>query len=342
MPKVASLSSRKDDHIRINLDSNVQSGRTNGLEHYSFSHQALPEVNLASIDLTTSFLGRRLGAPILISSMTGGTPKAQHINRALAEAAQSLRIAFALGSVRPALEHPKLAKTFRVRDIAPDIPIFSNLGAVQLNYQYSTDDCRRAVEIVEADGLILHLNPLQEALQPEGNTNFSHLLSKIEAVCKSLTIPVIVKEVGWGISGETARRLAAAGVAAVDVAGAGGTSWSRVEGHRARTSEEARLASIFQDWGISTADALCECRAELSNLPLIASGGIRNGLEAAKCIALGAQLVGLAAPLLRPATEDARAVERVLRQLTTELRTIMFVVGAQDLVALSATPLHKS
>jgi isopentenyl-diphosphate Delta-isomerase len=342
MLKVASLSSRKDDHIRINLERNVQSGRTNGLEHYSFSHQALPEISLSKIDLSTTFLGKKLSAPLLISSMTGGTPKARQINRALAEAAQSAQVAFALGSIRPAMENPALADTYRVRDVAPDVLIFTNLGAVQLNYHYGVEDCRRAVAIAEADGLILHLNPLQEALQSEGDTDFSNLLSKIEEVCRSLPVPVIVKEVGWGISGEIAKKLANAGVTAVDVAGAGGTSWSQVEGLRARTTEAAHLASLFQYWGISTADALRDSRTALPALPLIASGGIRSGLEAAKCVSLGAQLVGFAGPLLRPATQGPRAVEAALHQLASELRTTMFVVGAGSIPALATTPLYKA
>jgi isopentenyl-diphosphate Delta-isomerase len=342
MAKVASHSSRKNDHIRINLDDNVQSGRSNGLEHYSFSHQALPECSLAAIDLSTTIFGKQIHAPFLISSMTGGTPQAHRINRALAKAAQSARVAFALGSIRAAIEDETRARYFRVRDVAPDVPLFSNLGAVQLNYGYSVEECRRAADLIEADGLILHLNPLQEAIQPEGNTDFDNLLKKIEAVCRALPIPVIVKEVGWGISGATAKRLADAGVAAVDVAGAGGTSWSQVEGRRALHAEQAQLAVLFHNWGISTAEALVECRAALPQLPLIASGGIRNGLEAAKCIALGAQLVGFAGPLLRPATLGAHAVEAALNQLSRELRTTMFAAGVINIAALANTPLRAA
>jgi isopentenyl-diphosphate Delta-isomerase len=342
MRKVASLSSRKADHIRISLENNVQSRRTNGLERFSFTHQALPEISLAAIDTRSVFLGRNLDVPFLISSMTGGTLQANRINRALAQAAQSMRVALALGSLRPVLEDGSLIRSYRVRTLAPDVLLFANLGAVQLNYQYSAEDCQRAVELAEADALILHLNPLQEALQPEGNTDFSNLLTKIEAVCRALPVPVIVKEVGWGITGGTARKLAAAGVAAIDVAGAGGTSWSMVEGQRTRSKAISRLAALYRDWGIPTADSLQECRAALPDLPLIASGGIRNGLEAAKCVALGAQLVGFARPLLRPATVGASAVENILRQLSNELRTTMFVIGAKDLSALAATPLLSS
>jgi isopentenyl-diphosphate delta-isomerase len=341
MKKVTPSASRKADHIRINLEKNVQSGVSNGLERYRFPHQALPEINLADVVTQTSFFGRKLSAPLLVSSMTGGTKEAGAINRALAEAAQSVGIAMGLGSLRPALESPALLATFRVRDAAPDILLLSNLGAIQLNYGYSADECRRAVESVQADGLILHLNPLQEALQPEGDTEFAGLLEKIESVCRSLSVPVVVKEVGWGIGGDTARRLAMAGVAAIDVAGAGGTSWSQVEKYRTRSRAGARLASLFQDWGLSTADALVDCRKAVPDLPLIASGGIRNGMEMAKCIALGARLVGMAGPLLSAAVKGPGAVERELRQRITELRVTMFAAGARDLAALREIPLQS-
>jgi isopentenyl-diphosphate delta-isomerase len=342
MKKVAPSASRKADHIRINLSKNVQSGLSNGLERFHFPHQALPEINLADVDTQTEFFGKRLAAPLLISSMTGGTKEAGAINRALADAAQSAGIAMALGSMRPALETAQLAATFRVRSVAPDILLLANLGAVQLNYGYTPDDCRRAVDLVEADALILHLNPLQEALQPEGNTRFAGLLLKIEAVCRSLPVPVMVKEVGWGIGAETARRLAAAGVAAIDVAGAGGTSWSQVEKFRARDRDGAKMAALFADWGNSTAESLTECRRALPELPLIASGGLRNGLDIAKCVALGARLAGLAGPLLRSAVRGPKAVEADIQRYLAELRVTMFAAGARDLAALQRIPLQRS
>jgi isopentenyl-diphosphate delta-isomerase len=340
MKKVTSAVSRKSDHIRINLEENVQSGRTNGLQRFTFPNQALPEFSLADVDTATRFFGRRLQAPILISSMTGGTAQARKINRALAEAAQDQGVALGLGSFRPALEKPSLAATYRVRDLAPDILLLANLGAIQLNYGYTADHCRRTVETLEADALILHLNPLQEALQPEGNTDFTGLLPKIEAVCRALKVPVIVKEVGWGIGGETARRLAGVGVAAVDVAGAGGTSWSLVEKYRTGNPAAAQLASLYTDWGLSTAEALAECRAAVPQLPLIASGGIRNGLEIAKCMALGASLVGLAGPFLPAAIAGPAEVTRLLQSLCQELRVTMFAAGARDLLSLAKTPLR--
>ena len=339
MSEVAPTPSRKADHIRINLEEDVGSGLTNGLERYRFPHQALPELSLDEISLQSRFLSHDLKAPLLISSMTGGTEDAAHINRTLAEAAQVLGIAMGLGSQRAALEDPGLQATFQVRDLAPEVFLLANLGAVQLNYGYGADECRRAVEMVKANALVLHLNPLQEALQPEGDTDFTHLLSRIEAVCRVLTVPVIVKEVGWGISAKVARWLAEAGVAAIDVAGAGGTSWSQVEMHRASSRQAARLAAAFVDWGIPTAEALRQCHEELPHLPLVASGGIRDGIDVAKCIALGAGLVGAARPFLQAASRSVEAVIEAAQLLEQELRIVMFAVGAAHIADLQATPL---
>ncbi|KPL06178.1 isopentenyl pyrophosphate isomerase, partial [bacterium SM23_57] len=245
MPKVTPTSARKADHIRINLEKEVRSGLTTGLENYNFIHQAIPEINLQDVELGVNFLGKSLKAPLLISSMTGGTEEAQQINQTLAAAAQKMGIAMGVGSQRAAIENPELAFTFQVRNVAPDILLLANLGAIQLNYGYTVDECHKAIDMIEADALILHLNPLQEAAQPEGDTNFKGLLAKIEKVCKTLHVPVIAKEVGWGISGMAARKLYEAGIAAIDVAGAGGTSWTQVEMHRAETQSQARLASAF-------------------------------------------------------------------------------------------------
>lgn len=333
---------RKADHIRINLEEDVSFNQlTTGLEKYSFRHEALPELNIADVDTTTTFLGKRLKRPLLISSMTGGTAEAAAINRTLAAAAQETGMAMGLGSQRAALEDDSLAATYRVRDVAPDILLFANIGAVQLNYGYDLSHCQRAVDMIQADALILHFNALQEAVQPEGDGNFAHLLPKIEQICAQLPVPVIAKEVGWGFSEATARKLAAAGVSAIDVAGAGGTSWSQVEMYRAPTARHARVAGTFIDWGIPTAVSIQECRQAAPGLPLIASGGIRNGIDVAKCIALGANLVGFAGEFLRAA--DKGGVEGVIELaeiLTDELRISMFCTGAADLKALSQTPLY--
>jgi len=336
---VNSIERRKADHIRISLEEEVEFDRlTTGLERYRFVHQALPEIDLAQVDVHTSFLGKPIQAPLLISSMTGGTEQAHLINHRLAEAAQQVGIAMGLGSLRAALEDPGLVDSFRVRCVAPDIPLLANLGAVQLNYGYSVDECRRAVEMVMADALILHLNPLQEALQPGGDTNFSGLLQRIEQVCQQIEVPVIVKEVGWGISEKVARQLAAAGVAAIDVAGAGGTSWSQVEMHRATNSLDRRIASTFRDWGIPTADSIRMVREAAPEITLIASGGLQNGLDVAKAIALGAHLGGLSRPFLKAAMISTTAVVEVAQATLVELRIAMFCIGARNLTELRDTP----
>jgi isopentenyl-diphosphate Delta-isomerase len=248
-----------------------------------------------------------------------------------------------LGSLRAAIENPDLAGTYPVRRWAPDILLFANLGAVQLNYGFDVSQCRRAVEMVEADGLILHLNPLQEALQPEGDTRWAGVLAKIEVLCGALPVPVIAKEVGWGISVRVASRLVAAGVSAIDVAGAGGTSWSQVEMYRANDPIQRRVAARFRDWGIPTAEALRAVKQALPDVPVIASGGVRHGLHVAKALALGASLVGLAGPFLRAASDSPEAVAGLVEELTQTLRVAMFAVSAPNVAALQSAPLvrHK-
>ena len=318
----------------MNLEEDVQSGQATGLAALQFVHNALPELDLAEVSCALEFLGRPLRAPILISSMTGGTAEAQRINRNLAQAAQQHAVALGLGSQRAALESAGQAGTFQVRDLAPDILLLANLGAVQLNYGYDVSHCRRAVEMIGADALILHLNALQEALQPEGDTRFSGLLRKIEAVCRTLGVPVIAKEVGWGISADVARRLVEAGVAAIDVAGAGGTSWSQVEMFRARDEHQRQLAAAFRSWGVPTADALRQVRQALPTVPLIGSGGLRDGLDIAKCLALGADVGGIAAPFLRAAVVSTEAVSEALRLAIAQVRTVMFATGSRTLADL--------
>ncbi len=333
---------RKADHIRINLEQDVQFPRlTTGLEHYRFMHQALPELDLAHIDLQVELLGKRLKAPLLISSMTGGTAQAEKINRRLAEVAQASGIAMGLGSMRAAVEDRALLGSYAIRSVAPDVLLFANLGVVQFNYGYGIDQCRKAVDMVHADALILHFNALQEAVQPEGDGNFSGLLSKIEAICKVLEVPVIAKEVGWGFSTPTVHALANAGVSAIDVAGAGGTSWSEVEYHRAPTAFHARVARSFADWGIPTADAIGYARDGAPQLPIIASGGLRDGIDVAKCIALGATVGGLASPFLKAADESLEAVESLVAELTTQLRVAMFCSGVGTIEALRNVPLLR-
>ena len=330
---------RKADHIRVNLEEDVDSGLFAGFEHLHFEHSALPEIDLDDIDLSQDFLGKTLAAPLVISSMTGGTAQASEINRNLAIAAQETGIAMGLGSQRVAIEDPSLSDTFNMRDVAPDALMFANLGAVQLNYGYGAEEAQRAIDMIEADALVLHLNALQEAVQPEGDTRFGSLLSKIELLVASVSVPVIAKEVGWGISGTVAKRLVEAGVAIIDVAGAGGTSWSQVEMHRAAEEKQADLARRFVDWGIPTAEAVRQVRAALPDIPVIASGGLRSGLDIAKSIALGAQLGGMAGPFLRAAVESSEAVADLIHQTVRELRVCMFATGSRDLKSLGATKL---
>ena len=331
---------RKADHIRINLDEDVGFDQlTVGFERYRFIHQALPELDLKAIDLSTRLFGKPLKAPVLISSMTGGTEQAKQINLNLAQAAQAYGVALGLGSQRAGIAHPKTADTFKVRSVAPDILLFANIGAVQLNYGFDVEHCYAAVKMIEADALILHLNPLQEAVQPEGDVNFAGMAKKIETVCKRLPVPVIAKEVGWGISEQAARMLAEAGVAAIDVAGSGGTSWSQVEMFRAPDELHRRVAAAFRDWGIPTAESIQLVRRAAPNLPVIASGGLRSGIDIAKAIALGASLGGMAGPFLKAATESSDAVAAVLEETVRVLRIAMFAAGAKDIAALQQTPL---
>jgi isopentenyl-diphosphate delta-isomerase len=331
---------RKVDHIRINLEENVQFPRLKtGLEKYRFLHHALPELNLSEIDTTVELFGKVLKTPILISSMTGGAELAHQINRSLAEAAQEYGIAMGLGSQRAAIEREELAYSYQVRSIAPDILLLANIGAVQLNYRYGLSECKRAVEMAQADALILHFNVLQEAVQPEGDTNFAGLLDQVELIARNIEVPVIAKEVGWGFSEQNVRDLVNAGVSAVDVAGAGGTSWSEVEYHRAPSEFHARVAASFADWGIPTADAVQYAVKGAPDLPVIASGGLRDGIDIAKCIALGARLGGIAGPFLKAAAQSTESVVELTKQIHTQLKIAMLCSGAKDIYALTRTSL---
>jgi len=335
------ITSRKADHIRINLEEDVRSSLTTGLENYRFVHEALPEINLEDVDLSQRLFGRSVRAPLLISSMTGGTAEAGKINRTLAEAAQSAGIVMGVGSQRAALARPEVAETFRVRRYAPDILLFANLGAVQLNYGYGVDHCKQAVEMIEADALILHLNALQEAVQPEGDTRFAGLVEKIAGVCRAMPVPVIAKEVGWGISEKAARMLADAGVSAIDVAGAGGTSWSQVEKHRIQDESLARVASAFRNWGIPTAESISMVRRSAPELIVFASGGLRSGVDIAKCAALGANLGGMAGPFLAAAARSLEDTIQTIAEVRRELQICMFAAGAANLDQLKKTPLIR-
>jgi isopentenyl-diphosphate delta-isomerase len=341
MRKVAPISDRKDEHIRINLEQDVRSNLTSGLEAYRFIHEALPEIDLSEVDTTTYLFRKKLHSPILISSMTGGTREAGKINMRLAEAAQDAGIAMGVGSQRAALEDSKAASTFKVRKVAPDILLFANLGAIQLNYGYDISHCQRAVEMIEADALYLHLNPLQEAVQHGGDTNWKGLAVKIELVCKKVGVPVIAKEVGWGISERTARILVDCGVSAIDVAGAGGTSWSQVEMHRAPDELTRELAGSFVGWGIPTAESIQLVRKAAPAMLIFASGGLKDGIDIAKCIALGATLGGMAGPFLKAAAISSEKIRHQIELTRQQLRNTMFSTGAGTINSLTQSKLIK-
>jgi isopentenyl-diphosphate Delta-isomerase len=327
--------SRKADHLRVCLEDDVQCREvTSGLERYRLNHTCLPELDYAEVDLSTNFLGKSLNAPLLISSMTGGTDLARTLNQRLAQIAQEYRLAMGVGSQRVAIENPAVSDSFTLRKLAPDALLFANIGAVQLNYTYGLEQCLKAVDLLEADALILHLNAVQEAVQTRGDKNFKGLLEKIATLCQQLPVPVIAKEVGNGISGVMAQQLIALGVSAIDVAGAGGTSWAKVEAGRAQDPKQRRLGQTFSDWGIPTAECLVQVRSVAPTIPLIASGGLRNGLDAAKAIALGADLAGMALPFLMAAHDSEAALHELMEILTAELTTAMFCSGAANLTML--------
>jgi isopentenyl-diphosphate delta-isomerase len=325
------IESRKDDHIRINLEKNVQSKIETGLNDYQFIHNALPEINLDSVNTEQFLFGKSVKLPILISSMTGGTEQAQTINHILSEAAEKFGLAMGVGSQRAAISNPDLSDSFRVRQIAPNILLFANLGAIQLNYGFGVEECIKAVEMIGADALILHLNALQEAIQPEGDTKFSGLLGKIGSICNLRRFPVIVKEVGWGIGSDLAKKLIDVGVAAIDVSGAGGTSWSQVERFRLTNAQEIEVAESFIDWGIPTASALVSVKKALPNAILFASGGLKNGKDLSKCIALGANLAGLAGHFLKTAMVSSDELINSIAIMKRILRISMFATGSKNI-----------
>jgi len=331
MKKDAFLPQRKDEHIKINLDKEVRSELTTKFEKINLRHLALPELNFSEVDTTLNLFGKTLSAPILISSMTGGTSTAAALNLTLAAAADACNIAMGVGSQRAAIENPELSSTFNIRRVAPNALLFANLGAVQLNYGYGIDECQRAVDMLEADALYLHLNPLQEALQPEGNHNFSDLIRKIGLVCRALPVPVIVKEVGWGIDVQLSRQLLNEGVRGIDVAGAGGTSWAKVEMYRQTDPKMAAICSSFSDWGIPTAQNLLQLR-ELEGNPLIfASGGLQDGIDVAKALALGASLAGFARKFLLAAKVGELELINQIDIIKAELKIAMFACGVAKL-----------
>jgi len=334
---------RKNDHLEICLREGVQARRvTTGFEEIYLVHRALPEVERSKIDLSTTIFKHKFSAPIIVEAITGGVEEAARINAAIAEAVEKLGLGMGVGSQRAAIEDPKLEKTFAVaRDKAPTAFLIANLGGAQLVKGYGLREAKKAVKMLKADALAIHLNPLQEAVQPEGETSYTGLLRRISEIVQALHVPVIVKETGAGIAAEDARRLESAGAAGIDVAGVGGTSWAAVEYHRAKRQGDEfhqNLGEAFWDWGIPTAASVIETTQSV-RIPVIASGGIRSGIDVAKALGLGASLAGVAHPILESAVLGEAEVEKKLRSLIEELRNVMFLIGASSVKKLQKAPL---
>jgi len=333
---------RKLGHIQTTLREQVQSHVSTGFDDVRLIHRALPEIDRDEIDLSTEMFGHRLRAPLIIESMTGGTPQAARINRTLAKVAEKLGIAMGLGSQRAGIEAESLAYTYRIaREVAPSIPLFANLGCPQIARDDGLDRARKAVDMIQATGLFIHLNALQESVQYEGETHFGGMLKRISSLASGLPVPVLVKETGAGISKETAKAVEEAGVRGINVAGLGGTSWAAVEYYRARKKNsklQADLGMTFWDWGTPTVPSIVEV-ANSTSLNVFASGGVRNGLHIAKAIALGAHYGGLALPMLKSASAGEKAATTRLTTMIEELRNAMFLTGSRNLEELRSTPL---
>jgi len=332
---------RKDQHLDVVLSGGGRHRGDAGFDDVHFVHEALPDLDHAKIDLGADFLGRRLKAPLLISAMTGGPARAEAINIHLAEAAQSLGIVLAVGSQRGALEAGgDTGLGLTLRDRAPDTPILANIGAAQLTQGFGVDHARRIIDMLGADALIVHLNPLQEACQPEGDRDWWGVGAALEALIRKLDAPVIVKETGAGLSGATARRLMSMGAAGIDVAGAGGSNWGLIEGERATEAADKAHALAFADWGVPTARALVDVRRACPRALIIGSGGVRDGVDAAKAIRLGADIVGQAAGVLQAATLSTEAVIAHFQIVIRQLRTVCFCTGSANLSVLRQAPLQ--
>ncbi len=325
------LTQRKQDHIEAVLeDPQVERGN-GGFEQIKLIHRALPEINFADVDTGSQFLGKKISFPFLIASMTGGAAgNLQNINRHLAEAAEACKVPMAVGSQRAMIVDPAAQASFELRKYAPNVPLIANLGAVQLNYGFGMDEAKRAIDVLQADALYLHLNPLQEVIQPEGDTNFANLIEKIAHLAEQIDVPIILKEVGSGLSAADIELGLSAGIKLFDLAGRGGTSWSRIEAHRSDND----LGFSFQDWGLTTVESLQVAQAYQEDASFIASGGIRNGIDMAKAVIMGGRLCGVAAPLLEPAQKSTAEVVAKIEQFKQEFRTTQFLLGIEKSDAL--------
>jgi isopentenyl-diphosphate delta-isomerase len=334
---------RKADHIRISSNQNVQARKAEtGFEDVHFIHKALPEIDKQKIDLSTTIFSHKFAAPLIAGAITGGTPEAAKINATIAEAVEELGLGMGVGSQRVAIEDKKLETTFSItRKKAPTAFLIANIGGVQLVHGYGLKEAKKAVEMIDADALAIHLNPLQEAVQPEGQTNFTGVLEKIDAIARELDVPVIAKETGAGIAAEEAKELEGAGVKGLDVSGAGGTSFAAVEYYRTKRKADSfqrGLGDVFWDWGIPTAISIIEV-SQTVNIPIIACGGIRDGVEMARALALGSSLTSLSQPVLHAAIKGVKETKNMLSLLVEELKTSMFLVGADSVKALQETPI---
>lgn len=310
---------RKHEHVLAVLENDVQYDFGPGFSDFYLVHNSLPELDFGDVDLSCRFLGKKLSAPLMICAITGGYSKAETANKKLAVAAEKYGIAFGLGSQRAMLESPELKKTYDVRKEAPEVTLISNIGAAQLK-KYPIEKIESLVSSIESDALAIHLNPLQEIIQHEGDHDFSGALKSIEKVCDRISVPVIVKETGAGINSKVAKKLKKAGVSWIDVAGAGGTSWSKVE--------YARSGSVkgFENWGIPTVDSLAMCNGVL---PLIASGGVRSGIDAVKSLVLGADMAGAAYPFLKAYAEGE--LENTLEEWVNQMKISAFLTGCKNI-----------
>ncbi|HEY1072590.1 type 2 isopentenyl-diphosphate Delta-isomerase [Brevundimonas sp.] len=331
---------RKDQHLDVVLSGGGRHALASGFDDWRFVHEALPDLDHAKIDLGADFLGRRLQAPLLISAMTGGPARAEAINARLAEAAQHLGIALAVGSQRAAIEGGASGGLdLSLRDRAPDTPILANIGAAQLTRGFGVEQAKRALDMIGADALVVHLNPLQEACQPEGDRDWWGVGAALQALIRDLNAPVIVKETGAGISAVTAQRLIAMGATGIDVAGAGGANWGLIEGERATDPADKAHAAAFAAWGIPSARAIAEARNALPEALIIGSGGVRDGVDVAKAIRLGADVVGMASGVIQAATVSTEAVIAHFQTVIRQLRTVCFCTNAASLSALKRIPL---
>jgi isopentenyl-diphosphate delta-isomerase len=331
------IEKRKKEHIKIAVSDISQVG-TNGLENYKFIPNSLPEIDFDKIDTSTIFLQKKVNYPFFVSCMTGGILEGGKLNKNLAKACEKYNIALGVGSQRAAIENPNLAKFYDVRKFAPNIPMMANIGLVQLNYGFTYKEFQKCVDMVDADCLVVHINPIQEVVQPEGNRNWEGLLEKLEKVIDKISVPIIVKEVGFGMSKSVIQRLVKVGVRYIDVAGWGGTNWAMIEGLRGKADKN--LGELFSNWGISTAESLGNSKG-FNDLNIIGSGGIRNGIEIAKCMSLGADMVGIAAPFAKAGLESEEGVEKLIEKYAKELKVTIFGVGVRNIKELKKIKLVK-